>query len=41
MIATLGDVLEKFVFEVAKTEGGALRARRRDKFLAIGKKGLG
>ncbi len=41
MIATLGDILEKFLFEVAKTDGGALRARRREKFLAMGKKGLG
>ncbi|MEE8280226.1 MAG: acetyl-CoA carboxylase carboxyltransferase subunit alpha [Alphaproteobacteria bacterium] len=41
MIAMLGDALEKSLLEVIDTDGGALRAARREKFLAMGKKGLG
>ena len=40
-IATVGDALERALGELAGIEGGALRARRRQKFLDMGKRGLG
>lgn len=36
-IATLGDHLERILLELLPLEGGVLRARRRDKFLEMGK----
>ena len=39
-IATVGDALEVELAALAGIEGGILKARRRDKFLEMGKKGL-
>ena len=39
-IAVLGNALEEALAEFRGVEGGALRARRREKFLEMGKKGL-
>lgn len=39
-IVALGDALDEALIELRGVEGGTLRARRRDKFLAMGKKGL-
>ncbi|MFO0998394.1 MAG: acetyl-CoA carboxylase carboxyltransferase subunit alpha [Alphaproteobacteria bacterium] len=39
-IAALGDALEQAFNSLAGLDGSALRARRREKFLAIGRKGL-
>ncbi|MEO5372857.1 MAG: acetyl-CoA carboxylase carboxyltransferase subunit alpha [Alphaproteobacteria bacterium] len=40
-IATVGAALESALKELIGTEGGVLRARRRDKFLAMGRQSLG
>ncbi|OHC75011.1 MAG: acetyl-CoA carboxylase carboxyltransferase subunit alpha [Rhodospirillales bacterium RIFCSPLOWO2_12_FULL_58_28] len=40
-IAAVGDALEKALENLLGVEGGLLRARRREKFLAIGGKGIG
>ena len=40
-IAAVGEALEKVLREVIGVEGGVLRARRRERFLDMGKKGLG
>ena len=40
-IAAVGEALEKALREVIGVEGGVLRARRRERFLEMGKKGLG
>ena len=40
-IAAVGEALEKALREVIGVEGGVLRARRRERFLDMGKKGLG
>ncbi len=40
-IAAVGDALEKVLREIIGVEGGVLRARRRERFLEMGKKGLG
>ena len=40
-IAAVGDALETALDEYAGIEGGVLRVRRREKFLEMGKKGLG
>jgi acetyl-CoA carboxylase carboxyl transferase subunit alpha len=39
-IATVGDAIEVELAALTGAEGGILKARRRDKFLEIGKKGL-
>jgi acetyl-CoA carboxylase carboxyl transferase subunit alpha len=39
-ITALGDALEKALRELGSLEGGVLRARRREKFLEMGKHGL-
>jgi acetyl-CoA carboxylase carboxyl transferase subunit alpha len=41
MIPALGDAIEDALGELSGIEGGALRARRREKFLEMGRKGLG
>ncbi len=41
IIATVGDAIEKTLKELIEVEGGVLKTRRREKFLEIGKKGLG
>jgi acetyl-CoA carboxylase carboxyl transferase subunit alpha len=41
MIPALGDAIEEALGELRGIEGGALRARRREKFLEMGRKGLG
>ncbi len=40
-IAAVGEALEKALREIIGVEGGVLRARRRERFLEMGKKGLG
>ena len=40
-IAAVGDSIEKALQELIGVEGGVLRAKRREKFLEMGKKGLG
>ena len=40
-IQSLGDALEEGLKELLESEGSSLRQMRRDKFLAMGKKGLG
>ena len=40
-IAAVGDAIEGALKDLAGNDGGALRARRREKFLAMGKRGLG
>ena len=40
-IAAVGEALEKVLREIIGVEGGVLRARRRERFLEMGKKGLG
>ncbi|MEO0035023.1 MAG: acetyl-CoA carboxylase, carboxytransferase, alpha subunit [Pseudomonadota bacterium] len=40
MIQTLGNYIENALNDLAKFEGGVLRARRREKFLEMGKVGL-
>ncbi|MCH7634674.1 MAG: acetyl-CoA carboxylase carboxyltransferase subunit alpha [Proteobacteria bacterium] len=40
-IAAVGEALEKVLREIIGVEGGVLRARRRERFLDMGKKGLG
>ncbi len=40
-ITTTGDALEKALKKMSGVDGGLLKARRREKFLEIGKKGLG
>jgi acetyl-CoA carboxylase carboxyl transferase subunit alpha len=40
-IAAVGETLEKALREVIGVEGGVLRAHRRERFLEMGKKGLG
>lgn len=40
-IAALGDALEESLAELRGIEGGALKSRRRRKFLEMGRKGLG
>jgi len=40
MIAALGDAIEETLMPILGEEGGLLRARRRDKFLEMGRKGL-
>ncbi|UCH74268.1 MAG: acetyl-CoA carboxylase carboxyltransferase subunit alpha [Rhodospirillales bacterium] len=40
MIEALGDAIEEALGELRGVEGGALRARRREKFLEMGRKGL-
>ncbi|MBT3401858.1 MAG: acetyl-CoA carboxylase carboxyl transferase subunit alpha, partial [Rhodospirillaceae bacterium] len=39
-IAGLGDAVEAALHEVRSIDGSALRARRREKFLEMGKTGL-
>ena len=41
IIAAVGDAVEGALKDLAGSDGGALRARRREKFLAMGKQGLG
>jgi acetyl-CoA carboxylase carboxyl transferase subunit alpha len=40
-IAAVGEALEKVLREIIGVEGGVLRARRRERFLEMGQKGLG
>ncbi|MFN3077744.1 MAG: acetyl-CoA carboxylase carboxyltransferase subunit alpha [Alphaproteobacteria bacterium] len=40
-ITAVGDAVEAAIQELAVIDGGVLRARRREKFLAMGKQGLG
>lgn len=40
-IAALGDAIEESLAELRGVEGGALKSRRRQKFLEMGRKGLG
>ncbi|MCW9035982.1 MAG: acetyl-CoA carboxylase carboxyltransferase subunit alpha [Rhodospirillales bacterium] len=40
IIKDVGDAIEKALLELSKEDGGVLRAKRREKFLAMGKKGL-
>ena len=40
MIASLGDAIETALTELSRQDGARLRAERREKFLAMGKKGL-
>ena len=40
-ISALGDAIEESLAELRGVEGGALRSRRREKFLEMGRKGLG
>ena len=40
-IAAVGEALEKVLREIIGVEGGVLRARWRERFLEMGKKGLG
>ncbi len=40
VIKDVGDAIEKTLLELIKEDGGVLRAKRREKFLAMGKKGL-
>jgi len=39
-IAALGDAIEESLLELRGVEGGALKSRRREKFLEMGRKGL-
>jgi len=39
-IQAAGDALEETLMELVDLDGGVIKARRRDKFLAMGKKGL-
>ena len=41
VIAAAGDALEEALGGLAETDGGVLRTRRREKYLEMGKKGLG
>jgi acetyl-CoA carboxylase carboxyl transferase subunit alpha len=40
-IEAVGDALERCLFELRQDDGGALRERRREKYLQMGQKGLG
>ncbi|NNG04650.1 MAG: acetyl-CoA carboxylase carboxyl transferase subunit alpha, partial [Inquilinus sp.] len=40
VIEAVGDAIERALFDLRSVDGGALRAGRRDKFLAMGDKGL-
>ena len=40
MIASMGDAIEEALYPLLEIEGGMLRAQRREKFLAMGRKGL-
>lgn len=41
MVEAVGDALDKALRELAPAEGGKLRTRRRERFLAMGRKGIG
>ena len=40
MIETVGEAIESALTELSRQDGARLRAERREKFLAMGKKGL-